>query len=75
MTAPAIDADSIVRLVMDGFPETVAVFVRRRMHCPGCAMAAFMTLGEAAASYAVEPAELVAELRRAAASRAAGGRP
>ena len=74
MPAPLIRADAIVRAVMDAHPGTIRVFVRRRMHCPGCAMAPFITIAEAAASYAVDAAELVADLR-AAAARAAGGRP
>lgn len=66
MPRPAIDRRSIVREVMDAHPETLAVFLRRRMHCPGCVMAPFMTLEEAAANYGAEPCELVAELRAAA---------
>ncbi len=58
-----IGPDSIVRLVMDAHPETVAVFLRHRMHCPGCVMSPFMTLAEAAANYDMDAAELVAELR------------
>jgi hybrid cluster-associated redox disulfide protein len=41
------------------------VFVRRRMACPGCAMAPFMTLAEAAASYGLDPQQLVSELEAA----------
>jgi hybrid cluster-associated redox disulfide protein len=41
------------------------VFVRRRMACPGCAMAPFMTLAEAAASYGLDPHQLVRELQAA----------
>jgi hybrid cluster-associated redox disulfide protein len=66
MSALAIDAEANIRFVMDRFPETVCVFLRRRMHCPGCAMAPFMSLAEAAASYGLDPRELVAELRAAA---------
>jgi hybrid cluster-associated redox disulfide protein len=74
MSVPLIQPDGIVRAVMDAHPETVGVFVRRRMHCPGCAMAPFITIAEAAASYAVDLEDLVHELRVAAA-KAAGGRP
>lgn len=65
MTKPSIERDSIVREVMDAHPETFAVFLRRRMHCPGCVMAPFMTLEEAAANYSADPTDLVAELRAA----------
>ena len=65
MSKPPIERDSIVRTMMDAHPETVGVFLRRRMHCPGCVMAPFMTLEEAARNYAVDPFDLVAELRAA----------
>lgn len=67
MPTASIHADAILRTVMERYPETIAVFVRRRMHCPGCPMAPFMTLAEAAANYALETEVLVGELRAAAA--------
>ena len=67
-----IDADMIVRAVMDDHPETIAVFMRRGMHCPGCVMSPFMTLAEAAESYRVDAGELVAELRAVIASHQPG---
>ena len=69
MTEPSIDTGTMVRAVMDDHPETVAVFMRRRMHCPGCVMAPFMTVAEAAASYRIDARELVAELRQAIPTR------
>lgn len=65
----SITARSIVSAVLNERPETMAVFLRNRMHCPGCAMAPFMTLTEAAASYRLNANALVAELRAAAAER------
>lgn len=62
---PAITANGIVGEVMRAHPATTAVFLRRRMHCPGCHMSAFVTVREAAASYGVGVDELVAELRHA----------
>jgi hybrid cluster-associated redox disulfide protein len=73
MSEPAIGPDSIVGAVMDAYPETVAVFVRRRMQCPGCVMSPFMTMSEVAKSYAVDSDDLIADLRAALA--AAGRRP
>ena len=70
MPTASIHADAILRAVMERHPETIAVFVRRRMHCPGCPMAPFMTLAEAAANYSLDVEELVGELRAAAASAA-----
>jgi len=60
-----IDAGMVVAEVMRRWPETVPVFIGRRMACPGCPMAPFLTLDEAAASYAIAPGELVDALRRA----------
>ena len=74
MWKPPIDRESIVRTVMDTHPETVAVFLSRRMHCPGCVMAPFMTLEEAAASYGVDASELVADLRAVVPHREPGAR-
>lgn len=66
MPMPPIDADTTVRAVMETWPETVSVFLARRMHCPGCVMSRFMTVGEAAASYRIATADLVGDLRAAA---------
>lgn len=74
MPVPLIHADALVRAVMDTHPETIRVFIRRRMHCPGCAMSPFITIAEAAASYAIDPEDLLSDLR-AAVAEAAGGRP
>jgi hybrid cluster-associated redox disulfide protein len=74
MPAPLIHADAIVRTVMAAHPETIGVFVRRRMHCPGCAMSSFITVAEAAASYAIETEDLIHDLRAAVAAAAAGAR-
>jgi hybrid cluster-associated redox disulfide protein len=62
---PAITADSTVGETLRAFPATTAVFLRRRMHCPGCHMAAFMTLREAAATYDIAAEDLLADLRAA----------
>ena len=55
----------IVRDVMTRWPQTVPVFVRRRMSCPGCLMAPFMTVDEAAQEYGIEPEELACDLEEA----------
>ncbi len=74
MSESSIDADMIVRAVLDRHPRTIAVFMRRRMHCPGCVMSGLMTLAEAAESYRIDPGELVAELRDAVSADQAGDR-
>jgi len=55
----------VVAEVMRRWPETVSVFLRLRMACPGCPMAPFVTVGEAARSYALEPRDLLVTLRSA----------
>ncbi len=56
------DADQLVADVLRRWPETTAVFLRRRMACIGCSMAPFMTLREAAHSYGLPPETLLGEL-------------
>lgn len=46
-------------------PGAMTVFLRYRMACPGCVMAPFMTLAEAAAAYRLDPDGLVADLNAA----------
>lgn len=58
-------ATHLIAEVLERWPQTLAVFLHRRMACPGCAMAPFMTVGEAAECYGVPTAELLDELRRA----------
>lgn len=60
MTEPRIAPDSVMRPVLEAHRAVNAVMIRRRMHGPGCAMAAFVTLPEAAETYRLDPATLVA---------------
>ena len=62
-----VSRDSIVGEVMESRPEAVAVFIRNRMHCPGCVMARFMTVADAAKSHGIELDGLMAELDAAVA--------
>ena len=55
-----------ISTVLARSPAVMTVFVRHRMACPGCAMAAYMTIGEAAQIYGLDPALLVQELEAAA---------
>jgi hybrid cluster-associated redox disulfide protein len=55
---------------MQHFPATIAVFLRHRMHCVGCAVSPFHTVADAAGEYGMDGAALLRELR--AASAAAG---
>ncbi len=66
MPANAITLDTPVEDVMRRFPATIAVFMRRRMHCIGCAIGPFHTVEDAASEYHAEPEALLRELRDAA---------
>ncbi|GIV68354.1 DUF1858 domain-containing protein [Caldilinea sp.] len=50
--------------VMERWPQTIPVFVRRRMACVGCVMAPFETLAEVATIYNLNLPDLLAELRQ-----------
>lgn len=57
--------DMIVGDLMRRWPASVPVLVGRRMACPGCLMARFMTVYEAAREHGLEPEALLAELAAA----------
>ena len=63
----SISPQSLVGAILSERPETVSVFLRNRMHCPGCVMARFTTVAEAAASYRLDAEVLAEELRAAVA--------
>jgi len=47
-------------------PDAAAVFMARSMACPGCAMAPFETIEDAAAVYEVDLGQFLEDLGRAA---------
>lgn len=55
----------VVDDVMTRWPDSVSVFLRHRMACPGCVMAPFMTVREAAREYDLDPRMLTRELAEA----------
>lgn len=63
-------ADMIVGDMMQRWPESVPVLLRHRLACPGCLMARFMTVHEAAIEHGVEPDLLLDELAAAIAATA-----
>lgn len=65
--AASLSADLTVEELMRRWPRAVEVLTAWRMACPGCAMAPFMTVGEAAGAYGVPADRLLDDLRRAAA--------
>lgn len=70
MTAIRFDQGLTVQTVLDAWPATRSVFIRRRMACVGCVLAPFMTIAEAASAYGIGPDALAAELQAAAAASA-----
>ena len=66
MTATKIRRDLTVQKLLDTWPSTREVFIRRRMACVGCDLAHFMTIAEAAISYGIAPDDLERELNAAA---------
>ena len=57
--------DMSVAEILARWPTLTTVFVRRQMACPGCAMADFMSLADAADAYQTDADDLLAELRAA----------
>ncbi|MBB5692370.1 DUF1858 domain-containing protein [Muricoccus pecuniae] len=66
MTEAAITPEMPVEQVMRDWPATVPVFVRRHMHCVGCAVSPFHSVAEASAEYRLSLPDLLAELKAAA---------
>jgi hybrid cluster-associated redox disulfide protein len=64
-----ITAESNVDELMTHYPQTVNVFVQRRMLCPGCLAARFETLSEVCRIYRMPLQPLLAELQLAAAGQ------
>jgi hybrid cluster-associated redox disulfide protein len=71
---PRLDPGLTVAELLARWPQTSSVFVRRKMACPGCSMARFMSLAEAAAEYQIPPQDLLDDLAAAIADPA-GAQP
>lgn len=61
----AFSPDDLVATVLNRWPQTLRVFIDRRMACPGCPMMHFMTLAEAARAYDMAVEELIRALEAA----------
>jgi len=57
--------DLMLDILMDRWPETVAVFIRYRMFCVGCMIAQFHTVADACQAYGLDQAQFLEELRDA----------
>jgi hypothetical protein len=65
-TSPELTADTAISQALSlGGGAATAVMLRCGMACPGCAMAPFMSLSEAAAAYGLSVDWLLSELGRA----------
>ncbi len=59
------DRELTVQEIIRRWPGTVEVFIRHGMNCPGCDMAGFDEIGQAARTYGLAPEALAAELHAA----------
>jgi hybrid cluster-associated redox disulfide protein len=66
MPKTAITLDMPVEEVMRRFPGTIAVFLRHRMHCVGCAVGPFHNVADASREYGLAADTLLLELCEAA---------
>lgn len=62
MVQPLLEPDLPVTVILACWPQTITVFLRRRMACVGCAMAPFETLADVAAIYDLDLDGFLAEL-------------
>jgi hybrid cluster-associated redox disulfide protein len=60
-----IAADSIVADILNDWPETVPVFLRRHLGCVGCDMSPFDTVADVARIYKFDAAAFLEELQTA----------
>ena len=64
--APAIlPPETAIARALERFPAAVPVFLRHQMACPGCPMAPFDTLRDAARAYNLVEESFLAEIRLA----------
>lgn len=62
---PAIELTDNLEQTLDERPHLVRVFFDRRMACPGCPMARFEVVADAADAYQIPHDEWLAALREA----------
>ena len=76
-TETPIELTSNLEDTLRGHPALVGLFLARRMACPGCVMAPFEDLADAARHHGMDGEELLAAARRvvAASGPAPHGRP
>lgn len=70
--AGSLQLSSNLEETLRGRPAVVALILSRRMACPGCAIAPFEDLADAARHHGMDGEELLAAVRREVAGAAAG---
>ncbi|SBW11759.1 conserved hypothetical protein [uncultured Alphaproteobacteria bacterium] len=55
-------ADAAVDALMSADAAAIPVFIRHRLHCPGCPAAAFHTLADACRAHGVAAGPVLADL-------------
>lgn len=66
MRKGTITLDTPMDVVMDDYPETVAVLMANTLHCVGCELASFHCVADAAREHDMNPDRLLAALKGAA---------
>jgi hybrid cluster-associated redox disulfide protein len=61
-------AEMTIEDLLRRWPETAVIFHNHHMACPGCAVASFYTLPEAAIVYGLPPEQLLSEIQNAIAT-------
>ena len=58
-----ITSKMTVKELLDEFPETVSLFIKRKMVCIGCPAEAFASLEDVARSYKIDLNEIMMEIK------------
>jgi hybrid cluster-associated redox disulfide protein len=58
-----VEPTQLVDEVMRRWPMTIRAFLNHRMHCVGCPIACFHTVGDACREHGVDQAGFLADLR------------
>lgn len=65
MDTVSITPNLVVAELLNGWPQTMPVFIRHRLYCVGCLMSPFDTLGDVVCNYHLSEQPFFAELRQA----------
>lgn len=64
MIPDVVTAGDTIQDLLARWPSAAVVFVRRGMHCVGCSISAFDTIGDACATYGIDADDLIGEINR-----------